>query len=71
MPCVHRLRGFLRQHCYVGGASEGLGLALACILVQRGAHVTIVSRNQDKLDKALIELEVRALVQLILRRQQR
>ncbi|GJN92871.1 hypothetical protein Rhopal_005911-T1 [Rhodotorula paludigena] len=45
------------KHCYIGGGSEGLGLSLACQLADRGAHVTIVSRNQAKLDKALAELE--------------
>jgi len=36
-----------------------LGLSLACQLAQRGAHVSIVSRSQGKLDKALLEIEVR------------
>ncbi|GAA6064495.1 hypothetical protein JCM10212_002383 [Sporobolomyces blumeae] len=45
------------KHCYIGGGSEGLGLSLACQLAQRGAHVSIVSRSQAKLDKALIEIE--------------
>lgn len=34
-------------------------MSLACQLADRGAHVTIVSRSQAKLDKALRELEVR------------
>ncbi|POY70915.1 hypothetical protein BMF94_6093 [Rhodotorula taiwanensis] len=41
------------KHCYIGGGSEGLGLSLACQLAERGAHVTIISRSQSKLDKAL------------------
>ncbi|BGP26267.1 3-dehydrosphinganine reductase [Rhodotorula toruloides] len=45
------------KHCYIGGGSEGLGLSLACQLADRGAHVTIVSRSQLKLDKARQELE--------------
>ncbi|KAM0755011.1 putative oxidoreductase [Meredithblackwellia eburnea MCA 4105] len=45
------------KHCYVGGGSEGLGLALACLLADRGAHVSIVSRSEDKLKKALVEIE--------------
>lgn len=49
----------LFQHCYIGGGSEGLGLSLACQLAQRGAHVTIISRSQAKLDKALAQVEVR------------
>ncbi|KAF8801142.1 NAD(P)-binding protein, partial [Phlegmacium glaucopus] len=34
-----------------------LGLSLAQILTQHGAHVSIVARNQEKLDKALSQLE--------------
>jgi short-subunit dehydrogenase len=49
------------QHCYIGGGSEGLGLALACQLASKGAHVSIVSRSKDKLKLALIEIEVRLL----------
>ena len=37
-----------------------MGLSLACKLAQRGAHISIVSRSQSKLDKALIEIEVRS-----------
>ncbi|KNZ54170.1 hypothetical protein VP01_301g1 [Puccinia sorghi] len=44
-------------HCYIGGGSQGLGLALACLLASRGAHVTIVSRSQKKLDEALSKIE--------------
>ncbi|GAA6015353.1 hypothetical protein JCM11491_000396, partial [Sporobolomyces phaffii] len=45
------------KHCYIGGGSEGLGLSLACQLAAKGAHVSIVSRSQSKLDKALAEIE--------------
>ncbi|KAK7059616.1 3-ketodihydrosphingosine reductase TSC10 [Favolaschia claudopus] len=45
------------QHIYVTGGSTGLGLSLAILLVERGAHVSIVARNQNKLDDALKELE--------------
>lgn len=45
-------------HCYVTGGSSGLGLSLSLLLVTKGAHVSIVARNQEKLDKALAELEV-------------
>ncbi|KAL7411851.1 hypothetical protein BDY24DRAFT_364205 [Mrakia frigida] len=40
-------------HCIVTGGSSGLGLELSKILVSRGAHVTIIARNQVKLDEAL------------------
>ncbi|KAF8709480.1 Oxidoreductase, partial [Rhizoctonia solani] len=45
------------KHCYVTGGSTGLGLCLAKILVKNGAHVSIVARNQDKLNQAITELE--------------
>ncbi|KAJ7163991.1 oxidoreductase [Mycena crocata] len=44
-------------HVYITGGSTGLGLCLAQILVAKGAHVSIVARNQEKLDKALEEIE--------------
>ncbi|KAI0078392.1 oxidoreductase [Panus rudis PR-1116 ss-1] len=45
------------KHCYVTGGSSGLGLALSILLAQRGAHVSIVARDQDKLDTALQAIE--------------
>ncbi|GAA6017601.1 hypothetical protein JCM10207_001220 [Rhodosporidiobolus poonsookiae] len=59
MPLFGRSKRFdpVNKHCYIGGGSEGLGFALACQLAKRGAHVTIVSRSQAKLDKALEEIE--------------
>ncbi|TFK26976.1 oxidoreductase [Coprinopsis marcescibilis] len=45
------------KHVYVTGGSMGLGLSLAQILVQKGAHVSIVARNQARLDEALKTLE--------------
>ena len=47
------------QHCYVTGGSAGLGLALAVLLTKRGADVSIVARNEERLQKALDQLEVR------------
>ncbi|KAF8238737.1 NAD(P)-binding protein [Tricholoma matsutake] len=45
------------QHCYVTGGSTGLGLALAILLTKRGAHVSIVARNEERLRLALDEME--------------
>ncbi|TEB20975.1 oxidoreductase [Coprinellus micaceus] len=45
------------KHCYVTGGSAGLGLALAKLLVTKGAHVSIVARDQGRLDKSLEEME--------------
>ncbi|KAJ7183200.1 oxidoreductase [Mycena filopes] len=44
-------------HIYITGGSSGLGLSLAQILVRKGAHVSIVARNQERLDKALQTIE--------------
>ncbi|EIN05672.1 oxidoreductase [Punctularia strigosozonata HHB-11173 SS5] len=46
-----------QKHCYVTGASSGLGLKLAVKLAERGAHVTLVARNQERLDAALKQVE--------------
>jgi 3-dehydrosphinganine reductase len=43
----------------VTGGSAGLGLAMAVLLTQRGADVSIVARNKERLQKALAEMEVR------------
>jgi 3-dehydrosphinganine reductase len=45
------------KHCYIPGGSAGLGLALAIELTKRGAHVSIVARNKEKLQKALEDIE--------------
>ncbi|SHO76569.1 Similar to S.cerevisiae protein TSC10 (3-ketosphinganine reductase) [Malassezia sympodialis ATCC 42132] len=45
------------QHVLVTGGSQGLGLALAKLLAQRGAHVVICSRSEAKLKTALADVE--------------
>ncbi|KAI0759591.1 oxidoreductase [Trametes elegans] len=45
------------QHCFVTGGSSGTGLALALLLARRGADVSIVARNIDRLAKALERIE--------------
>jgi hypothetical protein len=50
------------QHCYVTGGSAGLGLALALLLTKCGADVSFVARNEERLQKALEEMEVRTYV---------
>lgn len=51
--------GFCIQNVFIGGGSQGLGLAVAEKLAGYGAHVTIVSRSQSNLDIALAQVEVR------------
>lgn len=55
---THRAEQFTVQHCYVTGGSAGLGLALAVLLTKKGADVSIVARNEERLQKALAEMEV-------------
>ncbi|KAJ6539405.1 oxidoreductase [Mycena capillaripes] len=45
------------KHCYITGGSSGLGLALAILLTRNGADVSIVARDEQKLQRALEEME--------------
>ncbi|KAF4618821.1 hypothetical protein D9613_010085 [Agrocybe pediades] len=45
------------KHVYIPGGSSGLGLSLAEIMAQNGAHVSIVARNRKKLDDAMALIE--------------
>ncbi|KAG6890560.1 hypothetical protein C0992_000568 [Termitomyces sp. T32_za158] len=45
------------KHCYVTGGSAGLGLSLAILLTKKGADVSIVARNEERLQLALEQLE--------------
>lgn len=46
-----------KKHCIVTGGSSGLGFAIAKILVQKGGYVTILARDQLRLDQAKSQLE--------------
>ncbi|GHJ87840.1 hypothetical protein NliqN6_4242 [Naganishia liquefaciens] len=50
---------FSGKHCYVTGGSSGLGLALSEYLATQGAHVTIVARDEKKLQDAKTRIESR------------
>lgn len=45
------------KHCYITGGSSGLGLSLAILLSQQGAHVSIVARNVKTLETALKQIK--------------
>lgn len=45
------------QHVLVTGGSSGIGKAVAEICAQKGASVSILARNQARLDQALAEIE--------------
>lgn len=53
------------QHVLITGGSQGLGLALAVLLASCGAHVTICSRSEEKLKRALAQVEVSAQNQIV------
>ncbi|MGB6166309.1 MAG: SDR family oxidoreductase, partial [Geitlerinemataceae cyanobacterium] len=48
---------FFSQHAIVTGGSSGIGKATAKLLFGEGANVSIIARNPEKLDAALIEIE--------------
>ncbi|KAJ7507883.1 oxidoreductase [Mycena galericulata] len=45
------------RHVYITGGSSGLGLSLAILLTKKGADVSIVARDEQKLRSALDEME--------------
>ncbi|PWN32343.1 NAD(P)-binding protein [Meira miltonrushii] len=45
------------KHVFITGGSQGLGLALAELVVSKGADVTICSRSQAKLESAVEEIK--------------
>jgi len=50
-------RDFHNQHVIITGGSSGIGRAIASLLTQRGADVSIIARRQELLDETLAELE--------------
>ena len=50
------IRDFKDQNAYVVGGSSGIGLAAAKILAEKGAHIVLFSRSEEKLQAALDEV---------------
>ncbi|MDJ0681222.1 MAG: SDR family oxidoreductase [Xenococcaceae cyanobacterium MO_167.B52] len=48
---------FNQQHAIITGGSSGIGKAVAKLLVQEGANLSIIARNKAKLDQARTELQ--------------
>lgn len=48
---------FREQHAIITGGSSGIGKATAALLAREGCHVSIISRSQEKLEAAKIQLE--------------
>ena len=44
------------KHAIICGSTDGIGKASALLMAERGASVTLVARNQEKLDQTLSEL---------------
>ena len=47
----------LNKHAVVCGSTQGIGLESAKLMAERGAKITLVARNEDKLKVALVELD--------------
>ncbi|MDZ8079012.1 MAG: SDR family oxidoreductase [Nostoc sp. SerVER01] len=48
---------FDQKHAIITGGSSGIGKATAQLLASEGAHISIVARNQTKLEAAKAEIE--------------
>ncbi|MFN6487314.1 MULTISPECIES: SDR family oxidoreductase [unclassified Nostoc] len=48
---------FDKQHIIITGGSSGIGKATAQILASKGAHISLIARNIDKLETAQAEIE--------------
>lgn len=48
---------FQQQHSIITGGSSGIGKATAQLLAKEGSHLTIIARNQEKLEIAKTEIE--------------
>ena len=46
---------------FITGGSSGIGLALACMLVEKGMDIWLVARRSDLLDEAIRKLETRRI----------
>jgi 3-dehydrosphinganine reductase len=47
---------FHHKHVIITGGSSGIGRAIARLLAERGAHISIIARRQELLDETLAEL---------------
>lgn len=47
---------YLNQHAIITGGSSGIGKALAKLIAQRGANITLIARDRQKLELAQQEI---------------
>ncbi|WP_126974174.1 SDR family oxidoreductase [Gynurincola endophyticus] len=45
------------KHALIGGSTQGIGFAIAKQLAEQGVRCTLVARNEDRLKKAVSELQ--------------
>jgi NAD(P)-dependent dehydrogenase (short-subunit alcohol dehydrogenase family) len=55
----HKLKPLSDQVMVITGASSGIGLATAIMAAERGAHVVLISRDQDDLARAAEDMRAR------------
>ena len=48
----------INKHAIVCGSTDGIGKASALLLAKQGCEITLVARNQDKLDNTQSELNL-------------
>lgn len=53
-----------QRHAVVTGASRGIGAAIARQLAQAGAHLTLIGRSRESLDKIATELQTHTRVHI-------
>ena len=46
----------MNKHAIICGSTDGIGKTSALLLANQGCEITLVARNQDKLDKTQSEL---------------
>jgi 3-oxoacyl-[acyl-carrier protein] reductase len=47
---------FRREKAIVCGSTDGIGKASAIMMAERGAEITLVARNENKLNTTILEL---------------
>ena len=46
----------INKHAFVCGSTDGIGKASALLIAEHGCEITLIARNQEKLDSTLSEL---------------
>jgi len=57
--------GLKNKKVLISGGSKGIGLAIAQKFIDEGAFVSICARNQQGIDKAILQLGDRAMMYIL------